>query len=63
MFKKKIRMILLLAIALIGSITGLTKVNAQIDKIKGGNYVPGPYYYMHAKGSRLLWEQSYLLEH
>ena len=61
MFKKKIRMILLLTLALIGSIAGITNVNAQTDKIKAGSYVQGPYYYMHAKGSHLLWEQTSMI--
>lgn len=61
MFKKKIRMILLLTLVLIGSIAGITNVNAQTDKIQAGSYVQGPYYYMHAKGSHLLWEQTSMI--
>lgn len=58
---KKLRMILLIAFAFVGSLIGLTNVNAETDKIKSGNYVQGPYYYMHAKGSHLLWEQTSMI--
>lgn len=55
---KKIRMFLFLALTFVGALVGITKVNAQTDSIGVGNYVSGPYYYNHTRGSRTFWEQS-----
>lgn len=55
---RKIRTILFLAITLVGSFFGITKVNALTDSIGAGKYISGPYYYNHTKGSRTFWEQS-----
>ena len=62
MFKRKIRMIILLAITFMGSMIGLQNVDAATDKISAGEYVKGPYYYMHEKGSRSLWEQTSMIQ-
>lgn len=58
MFRKKIRMFLLLAITLVGSIVGIKNVSAATDGIKAGKYVDGPYYYEHTRGSSAFYEQS-----
>ena len=58
MFRKKIRMLLFLAITLIGSIAGIKNVSAATDGIRAGKYVDGPYHYNHVRGSSQFWEQS-----
>lgn len=55
---KKLNKIILFVIAIVGSILGITNVNALTDSIGTGSYIKGPYYYNHTKGSRTLWEQS-----
>lgn len=62
MFKGKIRMIILLALTFMGSMIGLQNVDAATDKISAGEYVKGPYYYMHEKGSRTMWEQTSIIK-
>ncbi len=65
MFKKKIRMIVLLAIAFIGSMMNFSTVNAATEKIRSDHYVPGPYYYAHTRTSgdtTILWEQVSFIE-
>lgn len=62
MFKGKIRMILLLALTFMGSLIGLQNVDAASEKISAGEYIKGPYYYMHAKGSRASWEQTSMIK-
>lgn len=61
MIKRKIRMILLLALTFVGTMIGLQNVNAATDKISAGDYVRGPYYYMHKKGSQAKWEQTQMI--
>lgn len=58
MFRKKIRMFLLLAITLVGSILGIKSVSAATDSIGVGGYVSGTYYYEHTRGSSAFYEQS-----
>lgn len=55
----KIRIILLLAL-IFGTLCS-EKVEAATEKISPGSYIPGPYYYMHEKGSRSLWEQTSMI--
>lgn len=57
----KIRIVLLLALTFMGTFIGSKNVDAATEKISSGSYVPGPYYYMHEKGSRSLWEQTSMI--
>lgn len=58
MLKKTIKMSILLVITIIGSLIGSHRVNALTDHIGNGNFVSGPYYYEHTRGSSAFYEQS-----
>ncbi len=62
MFKNKIRMFFLLALTFAGAMIGLQNVNAATEKISAGDYVRGPYYYMHKRGSQAKWEQTQMIQ-
>lgn len=57
---RKLKLLILTIIGLIGivSLSPIVKAQEYEGKIKATDYIPGPYYYMHAQGSHILWEQS-----
>lgn len=60
MIKRKIKMLFLLFLTIVGTLLGIDNVNAQTDKITRGEPVNGPYYITHYRESgptRWLWDQ------
>lgn len=56
---KKLKYLVFSILALVGTLIGITNVNAEEYKgsIKSNGYISGPYYYMHVEGTHRLWDQ------
>lgn len=56
---RKIKYLMFSILALIGTLIGLSNVNAENynGSIKTKGYISGPYYYMHVEGTHRLWDQ------
>ena len=58
MFKNKLKLFIIFGLSIIGCLAGIKNVSAATDSVGVGDYLPGPYYYSHVRGSSEFWEQT-----
>lgn len=56
--KGKINLLAILIITLLTTFLGVKSINAETEKIRRGEDIPGPYYITHIRGSHYLWDKS-----